>query len=161
LTGQGDNDWLFGGAGNDSLTGGNGSDLLYGGAGVDVLTGSNNADTFVFGDGWNSGVDTIADFIRTEGDNLLLVNDQQGLFTGCNPVRCRIAIPLRRGRHECGHGRSTRRLRHQHRQPLFDSDGAGGNAAVLFATFSKVGGTYRRWQRATSSPGRCRGRDGG
>lgn len=69
LSGDGGNDKLFGLGGNDTLSGGAGSDLLYGGNGSDTLTGGTGKDTFVF-DTATFGVDTIADFSRTEGDKI-------------------------------------------------------------------------------------------
>lgn len=69
LTGDNGNDKLFGLGGNDKLGGGAGNDLLYGGAGNDVLTGGAGKDVFVF-ETASGGIDTIADFNRTEGDKI-------------------------------------------------------------------------------------------
>ena len=44
LFGQGNNDILYGGAGNDNLSGAAGSDQLFGGDGDDILNGSVGAD---------------------------------------------------------------------------------------------------------------------
>ena len=66
LYGQNGNDELYGEEGDDILYGGNGNDLLSGGAGEDYLYGQNGDDTYIFnlGDGQdtiveNSGTDTI------------------------------------------------------------------------------------------------------
>lgn len=69
ITGQGDDDRLFGGGGDDTLLGGGGADLLNGGsgkdslkggAGADALTGGLGDDRFVFDD--LSGQDRVQDF---------------------------------------------------------------------------------------------------
>ena len=66
LYGQNGNDELYGEEGDDTLYGGNGNDVLSGGIGNDTLNGQNGDDTYVFhlGDGQdtiveNSGTDTI------------------------------------------------------------------------------------------------------
>ena len=66
LYGQNGNDELYGEEGADTLYGGNGNDVLTGGKGNDTLNGQNGDDTYVFhlGDGQdtiveNSGTDTI------------------------------------------------------------------------------------------------------
>ena len=66
LSGQNGDDELYGEEGDDILYGGNGNDLLSGGAGEDYLYGQNGDDTYVFhlGDGQdtiveNRGTDTI------------------------------------------------------------------------------------------------------
>ncbi|MDB5440395.1 MAG: hypothetical protein JWM33_2822 [Caulobacteraceae bacterium] len=51
LTGDADDDFLYGGLGSDSLTGAAGIDREFGGAGDDVLYGGDDADTLVGGPG--------------------------------------------------------------------------------------------------------------
>ena len=53
-------DVLFGGEGNDNVNGGNGDDELTGGLGDDLLVGGAGSDTFIFG--LNHGDDTISAF---------------------------------------------------------------------------------------------------
>ena len=60
LFGGGGNDTLSGLGGNDTLNGGFGDDRLIGGSGDDVLTGAFGADIFIFAD--NFGADRILDF---------------------------------------------------------------------------------------------------
>lgn len=60
--GQGE-DLLIGRIGDDRLLGGGGRDTLAGGGGDDVMTGGNARDTFIF----NAGTDVITDF---DGDRL-------------------------------------------------------------------------------------------
>ncbi|HEY9852450.1 MAG TPA: hypothetical protein V6D28_23460 [Leptolyngbyaceae cyanobacterium] len=75
VIGGADDDILTGGLGNDSLTGAAGDDLLDGSFGNDVLTGGDDRDLFVLTSG--SGIDTIADFDRTQ--------DSIGLAGGLTP----------------------------------------------------------------------------
>ncbi|MEH2044044.1 hypothetical protein [Nostoc sp.] len=77
INGFGGNDLLRGGSGDDTLTGGFGNDTLVGGAGNDVLTGGTGADKFLYNTDAASalngiGVDTIADFKRSQGDQIIL-----------------------------------------------------------------------------------------
>ncbi len=74
VDGAGGNDLLYGGKGNDTLTGGAGNDSLFGGDGNDTLsggvdtnslTGGTGADTFVITTGAN---DTILDYSQADGD---------------------------------------------------------------------------------------------
>lgn len=82
ITGTQYADYLFGGAGNDTISGavgndaieGNaGSDTLYGGQGADTLAGGAGPDSFVFKSSRDStvsasGRDTISDFKQAEKD---------------------------------------------------------------------------------------------
>ena len=60
---------LFGNKGNDELIGGSGDDLLMGMVDNDTLTGNGGADTFRFIQ-FETGVDTITDFKKSDGDKL-------------------------------------------------------------------------------------------
>jgi Ca2+-binding RTX toxin-like protein len=68
---------LFGNKGADVLTGGSGSDLIMGMADNDNLTGGAGADTFRFIQ-FETGMDTITDFNKLEGDKL----DLRGILEG-------------------------------------------------------------------------------
>jgi large repetitive protein len=68
---------LFGNKGADVLTGGSGSDLIMGMADNDNLTGGAGADTFRFIQ-FETGVDTITDFKKSDGDKL----DLRGILEG-------------------------------------------------------------------------------
>ncbi|MEH2194144.1 MAG: choice-of-anchor D domain-containing protein [Nostoc sp.] len=88
LRGGTGNDLLIGGTGNDTLIGGEGNDTLIGGQGNDLLIGGLGADAFVFNsnaaftsDG--VGIDTIADFNRSQGDKILL---SKATFNAINSV---------------------------------------------------------------------------
>jgi Ca2+-binding RTX toxin-like protein len=72
LFGGAGNDTLEGGAANDHLNGGAGRDTLIGGLGADTLTGGAGADRFTFSIGDLSSdpaaTDTITDFSSADGD---------------------------------------------------------------------------------------------
>lgn len=72
-------DTVTGGAGADTLLGGQGDDLLSGGSGNDYLSGDRGNDTLVGGAGADRfrvhlgmGLDQIKDFVRADGDQLVL-----------------------------------------------------------------------------------------
>jgi serralysin len=72
LLGGNGNDILLGFDGQDTLVGGVGNDTLIGSQGNDLLLGGLDADSFEF---WRptEGLDTIADFNRTEGDKIQIL----------------------------------------------------------------------------------------
>jgi Ca2+-binding RTX toxin-like protein len=72
LSGLDGNDYLLGFSGADKLDGGLGADKLDGGRDNDVLIGGADADTFVFTSG--DGNDSIADFSKSDGDQIDLSN---------------------------------------------------------------------------------------
>ena len=65
MIGGSGNDYLRGGDGNDSLEGRRGNDIIVGGAGADIMSGGAGADRFVFAGGSTgsgAGADRISDF---------------------------------------------------------------------------------------------------
>ncbi|MDZ8088133.1 MAG: choice-of-anchor D domain-containing protein [Nostoc sp. DedQUE12b] len=77
INGQGGNDTINGSGGDDLLRGGTGNDLLIGGQGNDTLVGGIGVDSFLYDTNsiFNSavvGIDTIADFNRSQGDKIVL-----------------------------------------------------------------------------------------
>ncbi|MEH2255672.1 choice-of-anchor D domain-containing protein [Nostoc sp.] len=77
INGQGGNDTINGSGGDDLLRGGTGNDLLIGGQGNDTLVGGIGADSFLYDTDaiFNTavvGIDTIADFNRSQGDKIVL-----------------------------------------------------------------------------------------
>ncbi len=71
LMGLRGNDMLVGGDSSDVLNGGKGFDTLNGGVGNDILVGGEDNDVFVLGVGL--GVDTIANFVKSQ-DTVQLIN---------------------------------------------------------------------------------------
>ena len=68
--GGGGNDIVRGGQDNDVVRGGAGDDFVSGDKGDDTMTGGTGADIFhSFGD---AGLDRVTDFLRSEGDRVLL-----------------------------------------------------------------------------------------
>jgi len=53
------NDTVYGGSGNDTLNGGNDLDTLYGGSGIDTINGGGNPDTII--GGWSADIINVAD----------------------------------------------------------------------------------------------------
>jgi Ca2+-binding RTX toxin-like protein len=128
MNGNVGDDTLVGEAGNDSLNGGDGNDLLRGGAGVDTLIGGNGADRFVF-DAPGSGRDIVGDF--QQGLDRLVVDSAAfaGLVAGqAAPLAINSAAP--QGQAGFVYSTTSRVL-------SFDSDGAGGAAAVEIAMMSR------------------------
>jgi Ca2+-binding RTX toxin-like protein len=68
------NDNLIGGHGADVLRGGAGNDRLIGDTGADVHTGGAGADRFIFRSAEAGVVDTITDFVRAQGDAIILTS---------------------------------------------------------------------------------------
>ncbi len=70
ISGMGGRDTLDGGAGNDDVRGGAGTQVIRGGGGNDFLFGGADADSFVFD--LDDGNDRIGDFLRAQGDKIVL-----------------------------------------------------------------------------------------
>ncbi|MEL7429541.1 MAG: type I secretion C-terminal target domain-containing protein [Pseudomonadota bacterium] len=87
ITGLGGNDIIIGGAGDDIIDGGADDDQITGGLGADTLTGGAGADTFIWDaiDILSGATDQITDFNVAEGDVLdlsgLLENFNSGTDT--------------------------------------------------------------------------------
>jgi len=75
---QSADEYLFGGAGNDTLAGGAGSDVLDGGSGSDLLYGGSGVDVFML----SPGADSIVDF--SPGPNPVVRLDFEGWPTSQN-----------------------------------------------------------------------------
>lgn len=120
---------------NNAVSGSNGNNVLAGAGGNDLLTGLGGADTFHFAAVGVANADIIADFNSAQGDKISL---DAGVFvggangtTGFGPTLD--GTEFQTGSIASGTGptilydQATGRL-------FFDSDGAGANAAQLFAT---------------------------
>ena len=135
MKGQPGNDWLLGSAGNDILDGGIGGDLLNGGAGSDRLTGGAGADVFDFNAALKAAgnVDRITDLNVAED----MIQLDQTVFSALA-----IGAPPTRAFH-AGAGVTAA---HDHTDRIvydtssgnlyYDADGAGGLAAIQFATLA-------------------------
>lgn len=112
-------DLLDGGSGRDVLDGGIGNDTLIGGSGRDTLTGGAGDDRFVFNTaGSPANIDLITDF--TSGADKLVLS--AGVFSNLGPVGATVGVSA-----YLTYDAATGAL-------SYDADGAGGNAAVQFAT---------------------------
>jgi Ca2+-binding RTX toxin-like protein len=130
LTGSSGRDTIVGLAGNDTIAGGTNADTLVGGVGNDRLTGGAGADKFVFTHALNAStnVDRISDFLAPS-DTFVLENAIfKTLATGALPA----------GKFHVGtvaHDANDRVIYNPNNgKLLFDVDGLGGKAGVVFAT---------------------------
>ena len=69
MSGEADNDTIYGGQGEDTIDGGFGDDHLFGNRGDDLLTGGSGSDVFYFGGEF--GDDIVVDF-DTAMDNAIV-----------------------------------------------------------------------------------------
>ncbi|WP_440409712.1 calcium-binding protein [Neorhizobium petrolearium] len=121
-------DEIIGGAGRDNLHGGAGDDVLSGGAGRDTLAGGDGGDTFLFDLLGRANSDKITDFSSTND----LIQLDSWAFAGLAPGaldtdafaqgRAAVEEDDRIIYDDC-----SGRL-------MFDADGSGDAAAVIFAT---------------------------
>ncbi len=116
----------------NELYGNAGANVLNGGVGGDYLMGFGGADSFAFSTALGSGnVDTIADFVS--GTDKVALDD--AIFTGIGTPGAFNAAAFVTGTAAADaddriiYDAATGQL-------LYDADGVGGNAAVLFATLS-------------------------
>jgi Ca2+-binding RTX toxin-like protein len=90
LSGGGGNDTLIGNAGIDSLNGGAGDDILNGGAGNDLMNGGAGNDTFVFAAGF--GNDVISGFDANPGGGGQDLLDVSGMGITAATFAAHVAI---------------------------------------------------------------------
>lgn len=126
-------DKLYGFKGNDTLNGWQGDDRLNGGPGKDKLKGYTGADTFVFDQALKSGnVDKIQDFKSKQGDRIELDKD---IFSGFSKGKLGSSY-FTVGTKAVGddpqivYNKKSGKI-------YYDSDGAGGDAMLHFATVKK------------------------
>ncbi len=133
LSGGDGSDRIRGVGGSDTLIGGGGDDRLYGGSSADSLTGGSGKDGFYFDTALGStNVDGIADF-SAASDTIFLDRD---IFTGLAANGTLEAEAFAAGTAAADsddrilYNAATGEIR-------YDPDGAGGAAAVLFATVTR------------------------
>jgi Ca2+-binding RTX toxin-like protein len=133
LAGGEGNDVLGGDGGADSLAGGGGADSLAGGTENDTMLGGAGADLFRFFQIATNGVDRIEDFgpedamtvLRSGFSNLLTAGVAPALVSGADPLATASAPSFL-------HDTDTGDL-------LFDADGTGTGAAMLFVRLLNAG----------------------
>lgn len=133
LRGMRGDDNLSGGGGADTLEGSAGNDRITGGLGADILSGGIGNDTFVY-DALNQAGDVITDFSSTGAGN----NDRfefLGTAFGNLAAGGLLASQFQNNGTSAAANADVRFIYNVNTQQLFfDSDGNGGNAAVLLAT---------------------------
>jgi Ca2+-binding RTX toxin-like protein len=123
---------ITGNSGANSLNGGSGNDTLNGGAGRDTLIGGTGLDSFLFNTAPSAttNFDVVSGFSAVD-DRFLMEN---AVYTGLGSVTGALAAGAFRAGTAAGdssdriiYNAATGRL-------LYDADGTGSGAAVLFAT---------------------------
>jgi Ca2+-binding RTX toxin-like protein len=130
ITGTGNalNNEITGNSGNNTLNGGAGNDFLHGGDGIDKLTGGVGNDTFDF-DGLSELGDTIADFTKGAGKDLLDISD---LLDSVNYVAVVDIFTDQYVSFTYANNNTTTNV-------MFDQDGSGiGFTATTLASLSNV-----------------------
>jgi Ca2+-binding RTX toxin-like protein len=135
LLGNGLDNSLAGNAGANKLDGGAGNDSLRGGLGADTLSGGLGQDSFVFSTATARNVDRVMDFVVLD-DRIVLDN---GIYTALAEGFLDAAA-FQAGASSVA-GSSTVRIVFNTATGalLYDADGAGGAAAVQFATVALTG----------------------
>jgi parallel beta-helix repeat protein len=132
LTGNAFANTLIGNAANNTLSGNGGNDRLDGGLGRDSLTGGSGRDSFVFSTALSStNIDTVRDF-RVVDDTIVL---DKAIFSALAAGQLSadsfvIGTQAADASDRIIYNSTAGTL-------LYDADGAGGQAAVQFATISK------------------------
>ncbi len=120
---------ITGGTGGDTLDGGAGDDTLAGGGGLDTLEGGIGSDDFVFEQALVAGnVATVLDF-APGSDTIALsvaIFTQAGAAGSLDPNAFFSGSAAAEADDRIGYDAATGNL-------AYDADGAGGNAAVVFA----------------------------
>ncbi len=122
---------ILGGAGNDTINGRAGNDTIDGGFGLDVLAGSTGADTFRFSTALSAAnVDRIIDFSAVDDTILLSSSIFTGLGLGTLATNAfATGLTATTSAHRIIYDQASGRI-------FYDSDGAGGAAAIHFATLT-------------------------
>ena len=131
LVGTHTGDGLAGGLGNDRIVG-NGDDFVFGGNGLDRMTGGSGADDFVFNAGLiPANLDVITDFKPGQDTVQLSATFFDALPAGAVSSNAFVVgNAATTAQQHLIYNDNTGAL-------LYDDDGAGGAAAVRFATLDK------------------------
>ncbi|GBE72973.1 hypothetical protein myaer87_02000 [Microcystis aeruginosa NIES-87] len=131
-TGNTLNNVITGNSGNNILNGSDGNDTLIGGTGNDTLTGGAGSDRFTFNNR-NEGIDTITDFLSSQGDKIALsaAGFGSGLAAGVAITAAQFVLGTTalNASNRFIYNTITGRL-------FFDGDGTGTLAAIQIATLS-------------------------
>ncbi|MBE9071900.1 putative Ig domain-containing protein, partial [Microcystis sp. LEGE 08355] len=131
-TGNTLNNIITGNSGKNTLTGSAGNDTLIGGLGNDTLTGGAGSDRFTFNN-LNEGLDTITDFLSSQGDKIALsaAGFGGGLAAGVAITAAQFVLGT------TALNASNRFIYNTITGGLFfDGDGTGTIAAIQIATLS-------------------------
>ncbi|OCY12705.1 MAG: endo-1,3-1,4-beta-glycanase ExsH [Microcystis aeruginosa CACIAM 03] len=131
-TGNTLNNVITGNSGNNILNGSDGNDTLIGGTGNDTITGGAGSDRFTFNNR-NEGIDTITDFLSSQGDKIALsaAGFGSGLAAGVAITAAQFVLGTTalNASNRFIYNTITGRL-------FFDGDGTGTLAAIQIATLS-------------------------
>jgi Ca2+-binding RTX toxin-like protein len=131
-TGNTLNNVITGNSGNNILNGSDGNDTLIGGTGNDTITGGAGSDRFTFNNR-NEGIDTITDFLSSQGDKIALsaAGFGSGLAAGVAITAAQFVLGTTalNASNRLIYNTITGRL-------FFDGDGTGTLAAIQIATLS-------------------------
>ncbi|MCA1405750.1 calcium-binding protein [Ensifer sp. IC3342] len=127
IAGNTGNNLLYGGAGDDVISGGAGNDTIDAQAGADRVTGGAGADKFVFRQSLvtTSGADHITDF---DSSDFIYFDVSSGPTGALNPAAFRVGANALDANDRFMYDAPNKAL-------YYDSDGNGGAAKVLLATF--------------------------
>jgi len=131
-TGNTLNNVITGNSGNNILNGSDGNDTLIGGTGNDTITGGAGSDRFTFNNR-NEGIDTITDFLSSQGDKIALsaAGFGSGLAAGVAITAAQFVLGT------TALNASNRFIYNTITGGLFfDGDGTGTLAAIQIATLS-------------------------
>jgi Ca2+-binding RTX toxin-like protein len=139
ITGNAGNNILSGGFGADTLAGGEGRDTLAGGAGLDSLVGGAGEDVFRF-DFAIQGADVVADFNAADDQVAIRAGGfGGGLFAGIDLAATGRFVANAGGTTTSAAGIGQVVFNTTTGQLLWDFDGIGTGASVVFATLTGVG----------------------
>jgi Ca2+-binding RTX toxin-like protein len=134
-SGSSGHDHFRGGLGKDKLSGGAGNDTLDGGAGNDILTGSKGKDIFAFSTPLKKNVDKIDFYAK---DDTIYLDD--AIFKKLGKGSFDKPLKLNKKFFFLGEAKDKNDyIGYKDKKFLYDPDGSGSIAPIVFATTSKSG----------------------